>query len=123
MLTIPNLSKKSLMVSNLQLHLNEMLLLTNRHVMDKRIPFYVVNIERSPELPFWLCIIESEPKALHWINSDKVGVYAAMAPFTKGQRKHKAVWAHCRFSPKQIHSFIFWENLRRANLLSVLSDL
>ena len=60
---------------HLQLHLNEMLLLTNRHVMDKRIPFYVVNIERSPELPFWLCIIESEPKALHWINSDKVGVY------------------------------------------------
>ena len=67
---IPNLIKKSLTVSNLQLHLNEMLLLTNRHVMDKRIPFYVVSIERSPELPFWLCIIESEPEALHWINSD-----------------------------------------------------
>jgi hypothetical protein len=24
---------------------------------------------------------------------------------------------------KQIHPFVFWENIRRANLLTVLSDL
>ena len=56
----------------------------------------------------------------------------------KGQIKPNAVWAPSRFSQKtnkricfvcrekqtkQIHSFIFWKNLRRVNLLLVSSDL
>ena len=57
--------------------------------------------------------------------------------FTKGQIKPKADWRAvyppkkrtneflfvCLWQTKQIHSFGFWEDLRRANLLSVLSDL
>ena len=56
-----------------------------------------------------------------------------MNHLVKGQIKPKAVWwARCRFSQKtkkaeqqtkQICLLVFWENLRRANLLSVLSDL
>ena len=54
---------------------------------------------------------------------------------TKGHIKPKAVWAHFRCSQKtnepicsvyrekqKVRSF-FWENLQRANLLSMISDL
>ena len=57
---------------------------------------------------------------------------------TKGQIKPKADWRAVDSPKKQtnkfvffavkskkakIRSFVFWENLRRANLLTVLSDL
>ena len=67
--------------------------------------------------------------------------YTIQNRVAKGQIKPKAVWARRRFfqktngrhcfvccekkkkQTKQICSFIFWENLRHVNLLSVLSDL
>ena len=67
------------------------------------------------------CVTCSEPNQV-WLcplRSDKTVSRLARRKFSQKTNEQKLFFAFLLFTAKKPNSFIFWENLRRANLLTV----